>query len=191
MIGRLSLLMMTAASAAVAMVGNAVGLAAMPSEAQASGSQASSRLGVAIADDLGARDQAAVRRGRALAMREQAVRATEARLKAEAAGRQDAAAPAPGQPASPISATPPTDQYDDLARISQAMKPASAALVLEQLDLDVQMRVAQRMRERSTAMVLAAMTPRGAAALTMALARRDARRPPSPVRPAGAAFSKR
>ena len=193
MIGRPSLLMLTAASAAVAMVGNAVGLAAMPSGAQAAGSPASSRLGVAIADDLGARDQAAVRRGRALDMREQAVRATEARLKADAGSRQDAAA-APAQPSSPgapAGATPPTDQYDDLARIYQAMKPASAALVLEQLDLDVQMRVAQRMRERSTAMVLAAMTPRGAAALTMALARRDARRPPSAVRPAGAALSKR
>ena len=194
MIGRPSLLMMTAASAAVAMVGNAVGLAAMPSGAQAAASPASSRLGVAIADDLGARDQAAVRRGRALDMREQAVRATEARLKADAGNRPDAAAAAPaqtGSPGSPAGATPPTDQYDDLARIYQAMKPASAALVLEQLDLDVQMRVAQRMRERSTALVLAALTPRGAAALTMALARRDARRPPSPVRPAGAALSKR
>lgn len=194
MIGRPSLLMLTAASAAVAMVGNAVGLAAMPSGAQAAGSPASSRLGVAIADDLGARDQAAVRRGRALDMREQAVRATEARLKADAGSRQDAATAAPAQPSSPgapAGATPATDQYDDLARIYQAMKPASAALVLEQLDLDVQMRVAQRMRERSTAMVLAAMTPRGAAALTMALARRDARRPPSAVRPTGAALSKR
>jgi len=57
------------------------------------------------------------------------------------------------------------------------MKPAAAALVMEQLELDVQMRVAQRMRERSTAMIMAAMTPKGAAALTMALARRQAVRP--------------
>ena len=76
------------------------------------------------------------------------------------------------------------DQFDDLAKIYQAMKPAAAALVLEQLDLDVQMRVAQRMRERSTAMILAAMTPKAAAALTMALARRQAPRP-SYVTPAG------
>jgi len=39
----------------------------------------------------------------------------------------------------------------------------------------VQMKVAQRMRERSTALVMAAMTPKGAAALSMALARKSAR----------------
>jgi len=38
----------------------------------------------------------------------------------------------------------------------------------------VQMKVAQRMRERSTAMIMAAMTPKGAAALSMAMARRNA-----------------
>ena len=40
------------------------------------------------------------------------------------------------------------------------------------LDMDVQMEVAQRMRDRSTALILAAMTPQGAAALSMALARK-------------------
>jgi flagellar motility protein MotE (MotC chaperone) len=52
------------------------------------------------------------------------------------------------------------------------MKPAKAAVVFEKLAMDVQMKVAQRMRERSTAMILASMTPKGAAALSMALARR-------------------
>jgi flagellar motility protein MotE (MotC chaperone) len=51
------------------------------------------------------------------------------------------------------------------------MKPAKAAIVFEQLDLDVQLKVARKMRERSTGMMLAAMTPKGAARLTMAMAR--------------------
>jgi len=53
------------------------------------------------------------------------------------------------------------------------MRPKSAAVVFEQLAMDVQVEVAERMRERSTALILANMTPRGAAALTMAMARRN------------------
>jgi hypothetical protein len=173
MIQRPSLLLLTAATAATAMVGNAVALASAPA-----GEDVRTRLGVAIVGDLGQRDKAAVRRGRGLDLREQAVQAAEARLKASV----DAGRPAAGPPAVPAPGAPPgPDQYDDLARIYQAMKPAAAALVLEQLDLDVQMRVAQKMRERSTAMVLAAMTPRGAATLTMALAHGSAR--PVPPKP--------
>lgn len=179
MIARPSLLMLMAASAGVATVGNAVGLAAVPVE----GGGPSSRLGVAIADDIGARDKATARRARTLDLRERSVRAAESRLKASAEAHPPAATPTPdgGAPAAAPGAPAPADQYDDLARIYQAMKPTAAAVVLEQLDLDVQMRVAQKMRERSTAMILAAMTPRGAAALTMALARRQAVRPPPPT----------
>jgi flagellar motility protein MotE (MotC chaperone) len=67
------------------------------------------------------------------------------------------------------------------------MKPAKAAVVFEQLTMDVQMKVAKKMRERSAAMIMAAMTPNGAAALSMALARNHPvqRRPGPP--PAGAA----
>ncbi|WP_010410974.1 magnesium transporter MgtE N-terminal domain-containing protein [Citromicrobium sp. JLT1363] len=50
------------------------------------------------------------------------------------------------------------------------MKPKQAAPVFEQLDIDVQIAVARKMRERSTAQILAAMTPQGAARLSMALA---------------------
>lgn len=169
---RLSLLLLTAVVAGTAMVGNAMGLAAAEPEAAPQ-----TRLGAAIGADIGVRDKAANRRTRALDMREQAVRAAEVRLKGEAVAPApaagDAGAAAPGAPAAP-------DQYDNLARIYQAMKPPAAALVLEQLDLDVQRRVAEKMRERSTAMILAAMTPKGAARLTMALA---GRRGPTPVAP--------
>lgn len=180
MIGRPSLLVMTAVAAGLATVANAVGLAG--ADEAGAPAKITSRLGVAIADDTSARDQAATRRGRTLDLREQAVRAAEMRLKASAGASNPAAAP---PPATATAATPTPDQFDDLARIYQAMKPAAAALVMEQLDLDVQMRVAQRMRERSTAMIMAAMTPKGAAALTMAMARRQAYARPPAGKPQG------
>lgn len=169
---RASLLLLTAAVAGTAMVGNAVGLAvAAPDPGEAR----QTRLGAAIGNDIGQRDKAAGQRARALDLREQAVRAAETRLNSGPPAAQQN--PAPGAP-------PPPDQYDNLARIYQAMKPASAALVLEQLDLDVQSRVAEKMRERSTAMIMAAMTPKGAARLTMALAGRHAAAPTTPAPPA-------
>ncbi len=172
MIGRPSLLMLTAGAAGLAVIANGVNAAA-PAGAERT------RLGVSIAEDMGARDQAAARRKRALDMREQAAKATETRLKADidARGAAEAATtqPKPGERQAETA-----DQFDDLARIYQAMKPARAAVVFEQLDMDVQMKVAQKMRERSTATIMGAMTPRGAAALSMALARKQAGRKASP-----------
>lgn len=171
MIGRPSLLMLTAAAAAIGVVAN--GVSAASSDA-AAGESTRTRLGVAIGQDINARDQAAARRNRALDLREQAARAAEQRLQADLGARQQQP-PAATQPPAQAGTSKPQDQVDqfmDLARIYQAMKPAQAAVVFEQLDLDVQMKVAQKMRERSTAMILGAMTPKGAAALSMALARR-------------------
>ena len=159
---RISLLFMTAAAAGTAVIGNAVGLAATAAD-----TPAQTRLGAAIGEDIGQRDKAANRRNRGLDLREQAVRAAEARLRSQAAANPSppATTPPPGTPPQP-------DQYDDLARIYQAMKPAAAASVLEQLDVDVQMRVIGKMRERSTAMIMASMTTKAAAKLTMAMAGR-------------------
>lgn len=165
MIGKPSLLMLTAATAALAIVANAVDAAA-PSTKGAP----QTRLGSAIETDLGARDASAAQRNRALDVREQAARAAEARLQADIAARQQASPSA--EKAADAGAEATGQQYDNLARIYQAMKPARAAIIFEQLDMEVQMQVAQRMRERSTAMILAAMTPKGAATLSMALAHR-------------------
>ena len=187
MIGRPSLLMLTAAAASVAAVANGVSAA---SPDGAAGDAARTRLGVAIGQDMNARDQAAARRNRALDLREQAARAAEQRLKADLDARQQAAAAASqaqtgggsgGGSSGGGKAQEQTDQFNDLARIYQAMKPAQAAVVFEQLDIDVQMKVAQKMRERSTALILGAMTPRGAARLSMALARRYPVSAPKPV----------
>lgn len=170
---RPSLLMLTAAAAGVSAVANAIG-AATPAPAE---KPAVTRLGASIQEDMTARDRAAAQRTRALDMREQAARAAEQRLKA-AGG-----AAAPGSPASgkagAAAAAPEDEHYDELARIYQAMKPKAAAVVFEQLAMDVQVEVAQRMRDRATAGILAAMTPKGAAALSMAIARRQSTREPA------------
>lgn len=168
---RPSLLLMTAAASALAVVANAASIAAPDAQ-----NVAKTRLGNSIEQDMSASDAAAARRKRGLDLREQAAKAAEARLQANLASRQQQETAATqtaanGQPEAPEA------QFDELARIYQAMKPAKAAVVFEQLDMEVQMKVAQRMRERSTAMILAAMTPKGAAALSMALARRSAGRP--------------
>lgn len=170
MIKRPSLLMLTAATAALAVVANAVDATTLASKAVPQ-----SRLGSAIETDLGARDASSAQRNRALDMRERAARAAEARLQADIAARQQPA-PSAGKTNDPTE-EPPGQQYDNLARIYQAMKPARAAIVFEQLEMDVQLQIAQRMRERSTAMIMAAMTPKGAAALSMALAHRIASPP--------------
>lgn len=182
--GRPSLLMVMAAVATLSTVANAIAAAPASDLPQ-------TRLGTAINQDLARRDQSGAARNRALSLREQVARAAEERIKANARARQQEAAVAAAATASAApgdKAIAPNAQYDDLARIYQAMKPARAALVLEQLDMDVQMQVAQRMRQRSTAMILAAMTPAGAADLSMSLARKTPRRrvvPPIP-KPAAA-----
>lgn len=180
MIRKPSLLMLTAVAAAVSTVAHAVGVVAPATEAEAP----ATRLGTAISQDLASRDATARRRGRALELREQAAKATEERLKAELRARQQAES-GPAAPGSPAAAK--EAQYDNLARIYQSMKPAKAALVFEQLDMDVQMKVAQRMRDRSTAMILAAMTPKGAADLSMSLARKEALKPKPVAAPVAAA----
>jgi flagellar motility protein MotE (MotC chaperone) len=174
---RPSLLLMTAAASALAVVANASTIASTATQNSAS----KTRLGSSIEQDLAQRDADAARRKRGLDLREQATKAAQARLQADLEARQKQGDPTatPGAAAGGPPEAADT-QFDELARIYQAMKPAKAAIVLEQLDMEVQMKVAQRMRERSTALILAAMTPKGAAALSMALARKSAARPAAP-----------
>jgi flagellar motility protein MotE (MotC chaperone) len=174
---RPSLLLLTAAASALAVVANAATLAVPDPD-----SAAKTRLGNSIEQDINARDSAAAKRKRGLDLREQAAKAAETRLQADLEARQKQAALAgPGAMGAGMPggepALPPEAQFDELARIYQAMKPAKAALVFEQLDMEVQMKVAQRMRANSTASILASMSPKGAAALSMALARKSAARP--------------
>ncbi|HEY0043624.1 MAG TPA: hypothetical protein VGB62_03650 [Allosphingosinicella sp.] len=160
---RIPLLPLVAGMAAVTMVAHGVALSAPAQE---------TRMGAAIKQSVRERDAAAAGRNRALDLREQAARAAEARLQAEMQARQG-----------PNAAAKPAEEgespYDGLARIYQSMKPAKAAKVFEQLELEVQVQVAQRMRDRATAAILAAMQPQFAARLSMAMAGRAAKRPPA------------
>jgi flagellar motility protein MotE (MotC chaperone) len=167
---RPSLLLLMAAASAIAAVANAASIATGDQDGTNK-----TRLGNSIERDLSARDQDAAKRQRALDLREQAAKAAEQRLAQSVEAQQkDASAGTPGAPGAP---SPAEAQFDELARIYQAMKPAKAAAVFEQLDMEVQMKVAQRMRPASTAAILAAMTPKGAASLSMALARKSATKP--------------
>lgn len=160
---RFSLLTLTAATAGLSALANAVTGPAEPT-----------RLGASIGDDLAARDRQAAQKSRALDLREQAARAAEARLRAAAGA---AAAPAPASPQVAAAQASDEQRYAELARIYQAMKPKAAAQVLQQLALTLQVEVARRMRERSTALILSAMEPAKAAALTTAMARQGSDKP--------------
>ena len=170
MAARPSLLVLLAGAAGLAAIGHGAAISAA--------AEPETRLGASIQQSAVDRDKAAARRQRALDLREQAAQATEARLQAAVppAGSGPQRSGAGGAEAEV------EDQYDELARIYQSMKPAKAALVFEQLAMDVQMKVAKKMRERSAAMLMASMTPNGAAALSMALARnRPVERRPRPA----------
>ena len=158
------LLLLTGGAATLSIV-----TSAMSADADPQANAVATRLGATIAREMQAREAQAAERARALKLREQMVQATENRLKADMTARsakEQAAADQAGKPDGP----PQPNQFDALARVYQAMKPAKAAIVFEQLDLDVQVAVAKRMRERSTAMIMAAMAPGAAARLSMALA---------------------
>ncbi|MDB5411095.1 MAG: hypothetical protein JWL84_6007 [Rhodospirillales bacterium] len=73
------------------------------------------------------------------------------------------------------------DQLDDaklksLVKVYETMKPKEAARIFEQLDLPVVLDVMERMKDRGTAAILAAMDPVKAKAVTLGLATRH----PSP-----------
>lgn len=169
------------AAASVGVVANAFAVAAprvTPEKPQ-------TRLGTSLQESMSQRDQALAAEKRRLEMREQAAKAAEARLAAEVQARQEeadvAATSAPGRA---NEANSPNQPYEDLARIYQTMKPARAAPIFEKLDLEVQTQVAKRMRDRSTAQLMAAMSSNAAAELTMSLAGRNVRHRSSSEPPA-------
>ncbi len=167
------LLTMMIGVAGVSAIANAMA-SASPAPAE---TDAPTRMGTSIQQSLRERDEALAGQKRALELREQAQRAAEQRLQSALQSGQAAPPPAGATPApTGTSATP----YDELARIYQAMKPAKAAPIFEKLDLDVQIEVARRMRDRSTALLLANMSPDAGAELSMALAGRHVVKAPPP-----------
>lgn len=161
---RPSLLLLTAGVAGLSAIANVVSAAAPADPAP------TTRLGASIQQSVRERDAELARQRRALDLREQAARASEARLKADIEARQTEGAR--GSPANADAEAAPSEPYDELARIYQTMKPARAAPIFERLDLEVQTQVARRMRERAVALIMSNMSANGAVQLSMSLAGR-------------------
>lgn len=144
-----------------------------------------SRLGASIKDNLQQRDRSAAEQKRQLDLQQQAIKAAQTRLQ-EQMGAKPAGAPgapgAPGQPGNLAAPEQPDQAIQNLARIYQAMKPAKAAAVLEKLSLDVQVKVAREIRDRSMGQIMGAMTPEGAAKLSATLAN-NGKLPPAMATP--------
>ncbi len=64
-------------------------------------------------------------------------------------------------------------QLDNLVKIYETMKPADAAKIFENLDMPVLLGVIQRMKPKSTAPIMAAMEPKKAKEITVALTKQD------------------
>ncbi|GAB5349242.1 magnesium transporter MgtE N-terminal domain-containing protein [Alteriqipengyuania sp. 357] len=188
---RPSLLMLMAGAAALSTFAHGVSASETSQEKPAAKAPAS-RLGSAIQSEMGEKKKSANERERELDLREKALKASEQRLKANLANQPERSArdqrAAAAAAARSDRESEQAETLDQLARIYQSMKPKQAAVVFEQLDIEVQIAVARKMRERSTANILAAMTPAAAARLSMALAGKPPARQPRP-RPRTAAAS--
>jgi flagellar motility protein MotE (MotC chaperone) len=170
---RPTLLQLTAFTALAASVGLGNAIANQPLE--------TSRLGASIKENLADRDRAAAEQKRKLDLQKQVMQAAEGRLRAQlganrpqAGGTPGAAGGAPGGvgglPGQPSQPALPDEAISNLARIYQAMKPAKAAVVMEKLGIDVQVKITKEIRERPMGMIMGAMSPDGAARLSAALA---------------------
>ena len=166
---RPSLLTLTAGAAAASTIAHAV---AGPSATEA---VSDNRFGNAIAQSISERDQAMARRNRAAELREQSALALEQRVQSQLGARRSDGTRA--DQAGGYGDAP--EPIEDLARVYQTMKPNRAAPVFAALDIDLQAQVARRMRGRSLALMMGAMTPAAALRLSTALAGRAA--PEMPV----------
>lgn len=161
---RPSLLTLTAGAAAASTIAHAV------AGTSATEAVSDNRFGNAIAQSISERDQAIARRNRAAELREQSALALEQRVQSQLGARRGDGtgtdqAGGYGDAPQPI---------EDLARVYQTMKPNRAAPVFAALDIDLQAQVARRMRGRSLALMMGAMTPAAALRLSTALAGRAA-----------------
>jgi flagellar motility protein MotE (MotC chaperone) len=162
---RPALLQLTALTALGAVVAVGGAIASQPPPA-------TSRLGASIKENLGQRDRSAAEQKRQLDLQQQAIKAAQTRLQDQLGGAKPVSAPgaAPAKDSNLVQPQQPDEAIQNLARIYQAMKPAKAAAVLEKLNLDVQVKVAKEIRDRSMGQIMGAMSPEGAAKLSATLA---------------------
>ena len=142
---------------------------------------AATRLGTAIEDDL-ARQRAAVdARARALDMKEKLLVATEKRLTDRGAALRQVATQLQVETGKAQVKT--DERLATLAKVYSTMKPRDAAQRFAGLDPALQVQIAQRMKDRALATLMAQMPADSASRLTAALAKAPAL--PTPVQTAG------
>lgn len=188
---RPALLQLTGLTALGAVVAFGSALASQPTTP-------TSRLGASIKENLEQRDRSAAEQKRRLDLQQQAIKAAQTRLEEQLGGGGKPVTPGTpggqGAAGGNLAGTEQPDQsIQNLARIYQAMKPAKAAAVLEKLNLDVQVKIAREIRDRSMGQIMGAMSPEGAAKLSATLANNGkipagmttppAQRSAAPVRP--------
>lgn len=172
-----SLLSVTATVAAITMATSTISGVAAAADQAAPKKPPVTRLGSAIENDLAQRDEADAARQRKMDLQEQALQASQKRLDADLQEEEDSSETGSdknstkrGEKTGAVE----DDTADQLARIYQGMKAKKAAPVFEKLDLELQIAIARKMRERNTGLILAEMSPNAAARLSMALAGRKA-----------------
>lgn len=130
------------------------------------------RLGAAVEDDLAARARSIQEQERAAALKAAVAAAAEKRaadrLRALAAERVALEA------ASAAVKKRDDERLESLARVYSSMRPKDAARILAGLDPVLQVEIASRMKERTTAAIMAAMDGATAAKLSEALSKRPA-----------------
>ena len=143
--------------------------AAMPGGAETSlASKPLSDAEKSLLMQLRARSRALDRREAAVAVREQLLKAAEARLSA----RLDQLAALQQQLTAQDALRKARDEanWTDLVKVYGTMRPQDAALIFDDLQMDVLLPVMDRMPDRKAAGILAAMDPNKARALTTQLA---------------------
>ena len=125
---------------------------------------------IEVLQSLAARREALDKRGQELDLRENMLKATETRLDEKIAELKQIETHISDLLA--LRDKEEEEQIRSLVKVYETMKPKSAAKIFEDLDQDILLDVAGRMKEKNMAVILAAMSSEAAQALTVKLARR-------------------
>jgi flagellar motility protein MotE (MotC chaperone) len=126
------------------------------------------RTEIELAEELVDKRTGSDDRKRQFELRERLLEASEKRLDAKLAELK--AAESRVSTVSTARQSAASAQFLSLVKVYETMKPKDAARIFEKLDMNVQLAVATRMKERSMAAIMSDMTPEGARNLTMEMA---------------------
>ncbi len=125
---------------------------------------------IAVLQKLSGRRETLEQRSRQMAMREKILQATEKRIDNKIGELKKLEGQIKGLLLAHDKET--ETQIKSLVKVYENMKPKDAARIFEELEMDVLLNVAERMKEVKMAKILAAMAPKKAKTLTVRLATR-------------------